>query len=241
MGNVVFFQDSGLWVSDGTAAGTYAVGGLRNAGVAGTNGSLNASSITQFRDGVLFRGLARRPSDVGLWFSDGTAAGTYEIGGAYNSGVVDASSRGLDPGDFGSGPGEIAVFGSKALFFGEDSDNFIGLWVTDGTASGTSELGGLKNSGIAGTHFNGLSPRNLTPAGDGRQGVLPRDRHRWLFWPVGHGRNHKGDGRNRRVEERRHNGSARSYLGHGKAPSEMESFFLWTLVMVFRRDPNQNH
>ena len=168
MGNVVFFQDSDLWVSDGTAAGTYPVGGLRNAGVAGTNGGLIPSSITQFQDGVLFRGLVfRNPADPGLWFSDGTAAGTYEIGGAYNSGVVGASSRGLDPGDFASGPGEIAVFGSKALFFGEDSDNFNGLWVTDGTAAGTFELGGLKNSGIAGTHFNGLSPRDLTPAEDG--------------------------------------------------------------------------
>jgi hypothetical protein len=48
MGNDVFFKgldSSGtafrddLWIGDGTAAGTYAVGGSRNAGVAGTDGA----------------------------------------------------------------------------------------------------------------------------------------------------------------------------------------------------------
>ena len=163
MGNVVFFRgtspgsSSDLWVSDGTAAGTFAVGGAKNAGVAGTVGGLAPFTITPFGGGVLF--ASHNSNRFGLWFSDGTAAGTHEIAGAQNSSVAGISSGGLDPTD-------ITVFGNKALFFAEDSDSIDGLWVTDGTTSGTFELGGLKNSGISGQLFSGLAPTDLTPAGN---------------------------------------------------------------------------
>jgi ELWxxDGT repeat protein len=164
MGNVVFFRGSrpgsafDLWVSDGTAAGTFAVGGVGNGGVAGADGGLFPLDITSFGGGILFNGSSS--NHRGLWFSDGTAAGTHEIGGAKNSGIAGGNPFGLDPTD-------ITVFGNKALFFGDDSDNFDGLWVTDGTASGTFELGGLKNSGISGRFFAGLEPQeDLTPAGN---------------------------------------------------------------------------
>ena len=64
------------------------------------------------------------------------------------------------------GPTDITVFGNKALFFDHDSDDDLGLWVTNGAASGTFELGGPKNSGIAGQFFSGLEPEDLTPAGN---------------------------------------------------------------------------
>ena len=92
MGNVVFFNGTDgsgqtlsddLWVSDGTAAGTFAVGGARNAGVAGTDGGLihrtSLRSQAEFCSTVL-AGYRASGGPGGLWFSDGTAAGTYEIG-----------------------------------------------------------------------------------------------------------------------------------------------------------------
>jgi ELWxxDGT repeat protein len=162
MGNVVFFQGTSpgspfnLWVSDGTPVGTFSVGGAQNAGVAGTDGGLFPLEITPFGAGVLFSGSVS--NHRGLWFSDGTAAGTHEIGGA-EDGVAGGNPFGLNPTD-------ITVFGNKALFFGSDLDVFNGLWVTDGTTSGTFELGGLKNSGISGRLFSGLAPEDLTPAGN---------------------------------------------------------------------------
>ena len=168
MGSVVFFQggdQSGasypdLWVSDGTAAGTYAVGGAQNAGVAGAHEGLHPIDITPFVGGVLFNGgYVWSPSGEGLWFSDGTAAGTYQIGGANDAGVAGVDLGYLDPTN-------IRVFGNKALFLGRDSDNFDGLWVTDGTASGTFELGGLENDGVSGKYFQSLYTADLTPAGN---------------------------------------------------------------------------
>ena len=169
MGNVILFNGTDasgqqyphdLWVTDGTTAGTYAIGGAENAGVAGTDGGLAPSNITPFRGGALFNAFYFWPyNESGLWFSDGTAAGTYEVGGANNSGVAGVYSGSFYPSD-------ITVFGNKALFFGYDKDDYNTLWVTDGTASGTFELGGLKNSGITGRYFNGLYPEDLTPAGN---------------------------------------------------------------------------
>jgi hypothetical protein len=165
MGNVVFFDGmdgSGeprphdLWISDGTAAGTYAIGGAQNAGVAGAGGGLNPSDITPFRSGILFGGEDHAfVSASNLWFSDGTAAGTYEIVGPEDSGVAGVGPEDLDP-------THITAFGNKALFL----DNFDDLWVTDGTASGTFELGGLNNSGVVGKYFAGLSPEDMTPVGN---------------------------------------------------------------------------
>jgi ELWxxDGT repeat protein len=59
--------------------------------------------------------------------TDGTSAATSEltVAGAYSSGL---------------NPLYIAGFGTRALFDGHDSSSHLGLWVTDGTATGTSEL-----------------------------------------------------------------------------------------------------
>jgi ELWxxDGT repeat protein len=174
MENVVFFNGidgsdqpgNDLWVSDGAAAGTFAVGGARDSSVAGASGlGLDPFDITAFGDGVLFDGF--NPQDqhpLGLWFSDGTAAGTYEIGGPNSSGLAGAPSGPEGTPSQGLEPSDITVFGKKALFLGFDSDDDDGLWVTDGTTSGTSELGGLRNSGVAGAYFAGLYAANLTPA-----------------------------------------------------------------------------
>ena len=57
--------------------------------------------------------------------SDGTAAGSSEI-------VPGTQSA------YSLGPGNLTTLGNKALFSGTDSSGNIGLWVTDGTAAGSS-------------------------------------------------------------------------------------------------------
>ena len=87
-------------------------------------------------------------ADFGLWVTDGTAAGTSElsVAGADASGVFALYSP--------TAPTDAAftVLGSTALFGGADSSGNVGLWVTDGTAAGTSELS------VAGASSSGLFP-----------------------------------------------------------------------------------
>jgi hypothetical protein len=156
---------SGLWVSNGTAAGTTEIGGIGNTGISGVflsgNGTLGLSpnDFTVFNGEVLFAGknTAGIPA---LWVTNGTASGTSEIGGLYNTGVSGADVDGLVPSD-------LTVYGSEVLFSGADSTGGVGLWVTNGTAGGTTEIGGSHNSGISGVSntLRGLGPSNLTVLG----------------------------------------------------------------------------
>ena len=80
----------------------------------------------------------------GLWVTDGTSAGTSElvVAGARASGLFAIT---FDP--------HFAAFGGKVLFEGYDATNRLNLWITNGTAAGTSEVtaagaysGGLFNT-----------------------------------------------------------------------------------------------
>ena len=55
--------------------------------------------------------------------SDGTAAGTHDLGS-----IANAASGGLNPID-------LTVFHGEFLFNGTNANNIHGLWVTDGTAA----------------------------------------------------------------------------------------------------------
>jgi ELWxxDGT repeat protein len=142
---------SGVSVSDGTAAGTSQIVG------AASPAQHDFTSIDGNTE-LLYTGLLGN-TGFGLWVSNGTAGGTFEIGGANDASVTGAASTGLDP-------LQIIGFGSKALFRGYDSTGTIGLWVTDGTAAGTFELGGLKNAGLGTTNFAGLSAAHFTAFGN---------------------------------------------------------------------------
>jgi ELWxxDGT repeat protein len=139
-----------LWLSDGTAAGTRQITGISGAS---TNG-LNATFSAQRLNGKLFLSGNDAINDNGLWITDGTAAGTVEIGGLGDHGVA-----GVFPGVPGSPPGGVAIpgglhpsnfvlLGNEMLFTGYDSSAIavsgvaIGLWVSDGTATGTHEITG---------------------------------------------------------------------------------------------------
>ncbi len=151
----------GLWVTDGTAAGTFEIGGLADQGVSNASTiGLGPDNFTLFNGRVYFGGRDNGGiNSHGFWVTDGTTAGTTEIGGPGSKGIVGA-------GPFGLIPESMLDFDGRLLLAGVDSGNGTGLWTSDGTAAGTTELGGLKNQSIAGANANGLSPSSLTRLND---------------------------------------------------------------------------
>ena len=146
-------DEPGMWVTDGTAAGTSELSVELSIG-------LNPQFITNFNDKALFEGAD--PSTLGgLWITDGTAAGTSEIGGPGSTGISEANFDGLQPGYFQVYKGEALFQGAAGLAGGE----VFGLWVTNGTAAGTSEIGGNENAGIKNAYSGGLlqDPPDFTP------------------------------------------------------------------------------
>jgi ELWxxDGT repeat protein len=140
----------GLWVTNGSPAGTTEVGGIGNSGVNGANagGLFNDFANPQFavfNSEVLFAGDGTT-GGIGLWVTNGTAAGTSELAGISGT---ESTGSGLDP------MGMTALNG-EALFAGTDASGLIGLWVTNGTASGTSEVGGIGSSGVNDAFSGGL-------------------------------------------------------------------------------------
>ena len=143
LGNKVVFEGwdskirSGLWVTDGTSAGTSEItltGGFTN---------LRPTDLTTFGSEVLFSGTGFANGNA-LWVTDGTSVGTSEISVAntqFGFGNVD--------------PGGLTVFGSEVLFAGTNVSGKHGLWVTDGTSAGTSEIT------VTGASSLGVSPTNI--------------------------------------------------------------------------------
>ncbi len=116
---------AGLWVSDGTAAGTTQV-----------KQSVTGTGFTQLGGSVLFAASdAAHGSE--LWVTDGTAAGTTllkDINPGTGSGFVGTINGSL------SIPTSLRPAGGKMVFLGDDGTTGTELWVTDGTSAGTSLL-----------------------------------------------------------------------------------------------------
>jgi ELWxxDGT repeat protein len=150
LGYPIYLHYNDLWVTDGTEAGTHAVTNIYNVTGEGPYG-LGPQDLTVFNNELLFSGSDAN-QQVGLWVSDGTAAGTHEL-----TGISGFSPR------FGLYPSNMTVFNDKVLFQGSDPNYTWGLWVTDGTAAGTHELTGISGASISGM---GLEPTGLTVVGD---------------------------------------------------------------------------
>jgi len=88
---------------------------------------------------ILFQG-SNGAGQSGLWETNGTASGTFEL-----TPISGANPSGLSPSN-------LTVYNSEVLFEGIDSSGKYGLWLTTGSPAGTQE--------IAGT--SGLSPNSLT-------------------------------------------------------------------------------
>lgn len=127
-----------LWVSDGTAAGTYSV----KSGFVSTNSTDRppvmprhalGSGIVFFALDSLSTACAVRP-----WFSDGTTAGTTALGTVCANDFANAIASGVQAG---------------AVYFNGARE----LWRTDGTAAGTSR--------VATAAAGGNSPKTFRSAG----------------------------------------------------------------------------
>ena len=130
----------GLWVTNGTAAGTHE---LTVVGALTAGKGLDPSNLAVYDSEVLFNGVDASGKD-GLWVWNGTSA-TELVAGA--GGASDPS--GLDPTDF-------TLYNGEVLFSGYDSSGHLELWETNGTAAGTQEL----SSGLGAP--TGLAPFDLT-------------------------------------------------------------------------------
>jgi ELWxxDGT repeat protein len=126
---------SGLWVTDGTVGSTHEL--VAGAGGASDPAGLNPTSITDYNGEVLFSGLDAS-GDMGLWVSDGTAAGTHEL-----TVIVGADTAGLAPSD-------LTVYNGEVLFRGLDQSGRAQLWITNGTVAGTQELTGIVGAATTG-------------------------------------------------------------------------------------------
>jgi ELWxxDGT repeat protein len=135
--------NSGLWITNGTSAGTWELA------VAGISYGLDPGGFTLFQGLMLFGGTGT-PLGLSLWVTDGTSAGTTQI-------LTPAMQAGAQS---GLNPGDLTVFGNEVLLSGFDASGLDGLWVTNGTASGTTELA---VAGANSTYGVGLSPQLLTP------------------------------------------------------------------------------
>ena len=176
--NVVLFagkdltSTASLWVTDGTASGTFEL--LTNPPADVTKPPITGEAIfgfvpqasmplylTVFDDQVLFWGRyspnPAAPVSKGpytLWTTDGTATGTVPIP---LTSITGANPNGLFVGNDNSAdvtPG-FTVFGDQVLFRGIDTAGASGLWMTNGTASGTMEI-------TAGAASGGINPTDIT-------------------------------------------------------------------------------
>jgi trimeric autotransporter adhesin len=126
-GALYFLADNGvtgreLWKTDGTMAGTQLVKDVYP-------GSSSGFSLTGFvkvweHNGSFFFTAHSSNSDVELWKSDGTTAGTVRVADIY-------------PGTTGSDPMGFTEFNNTLFFIADNGTNGRELWKSDGSTAGT--------------------------------------------------------------------------------------------------------
>jgi hypothetical protein len=126
----------GLFVSTGAGTPLSQISNLFDPSVGGGNLSGTAGNFVQAGgvayftvDTIYYFGV----SDVTLWTSDGTAAGTHII----------PNGSGTSPFTDGTDISHLTAFGNNVLFGALDpggSSNTGGLWITNGTTAGTDEI-----------------------------------------------------------------------------------------------------
>ena len=130
-----------MFATDGSVAGTQELNGIAGESTTGLNPSagavIGARMLFAGYDTTTVNGVQYR----GLWSTDGTVGGTYEIA------VAGADVNGVAP------LGLTAISATQAIFNGQDASGFYGLWITDGTSAGTREI-----TGIAGAAAGGMNP-----------------------------------------------------------------------------------
>jgi ELWxxDGT repeat protein/VCBS repeat-containing protein len=145
---------SELWITDGTTAGTSLLKDI-SPGTYGGSTYVRSSFpqyITHLGNGRAVFRASDGTTGTELWVTDGTAAGT-------------SLAKDLVPGSGYPNIYGIASLGNgRAVFSADDKTGVSGieLWVTDGTAAGTSLLKDINPGG------SGSGVTNLTAIGNGR-------------------------------------------------------------------------
>ena len=135
-----------IWVTNGTSAGTKMVA---NVGPGGLN-SLSIAQLTAAGPNlyiVTTNPSSFGPSITGLYKSNGTARGTVLLHDFVNN--LGMASGGLPDGDF-----VLSVEGAE-------SNSDTQLWVSNGTAAGTTAVKGVGDNGLNYSYgYNTLTPIN---------------------------------------------------------------------------------
>ncbi|HYH47712.1 MAG TPA: ELWxxDGT repeat protein, partial [Thermoanaerobaculia bacterium] len=163
---LVFFADDGVngnepWASDGTPAGTAPLGDFRPG-----SDSFFPWALTFLPDrhavlgGRLFFRAAEGHTDIEVWSTDGTAAGTWQVGD------VNTQSSAFDLLFFGRlgavrPLADLADLSGAVLFPAHDGSGAgLAPWVSDGSEAGTLQLGN------PGSPEGAFSPQEFTVLGD---------------------------------------------------------------------------
>ena len=133
----------GLWITNGTGAGTQEL----TVGSTASATGIDPTDMTVLNGEVLFNGVDADGLS-GLWAWNGTSATELVPGGGTSS------TKGPNPTD-------MTVFGNEVLFNGLDQNRDPQLWVTNGTASGTYQLTGVAGAN-ASANASGIAPSDLT-------------------------------------------------------------------------------
>lgn len=129
--DLLFFQAStatrqeGLWVTNGTEAGTIMLGNQYSNPFSSTNDFL------VFNNKIYFQGNSG--SGYGMWSSDGTTAGTQLV----------------KSGQIGTSGGSYAILNNHFYFQNGDNTNGQELWKSDGTSIGTVLVKNINTIGFS--------------------------------------------------------------------------------------------
>ena len=144
VGSSLFFSatngsGSELWVSNGTAAGTFMVKNINSGG-----GSSSPSGLVALGNEVYFAANDGTNGEE-LWKSNGTTAGTVLV-------------KDINSGGGNSDIDWLTAMGSQVFFEASDGNNGRELWKSNGTSSGTLMVKDIHDSG---NNFGSSDPSNL--------------------------------------------------------------------------------
>jgi ELWxxDGT repeat protein len=118
-----------LGVTDGTLAGTTTIYDFPAGGGVGNSGGV--SDFTAIGSSKVLFDASDGQAGEELWVTDGTAAGTVKLA---QEAVSAADPTGLDPYDL------TRLSGGEVAFLASDGGTGTELWVSDGTAAGTTPI-----------------------------------------------------------------------------------------------------